>query len=480
MAPRFFVETLGCPKNAVDSDKVVASLLADGLTPVERGRGRRPDRGQHVCVRRGGPAGVDRHCPGAGRREASRRPAGRHRLHGRALRHRARRGAARGGRGRRLRGGGEPLPGRAHGPQAVRGPGPARAAPARADHAVGLREGGRGLRPGVCVLRDPVVPRQAAVALDRLDRSRGARRSSTAGVAEIVLVAQDLAWYGRDIGEPGSLAPLLRRLDRLAPRGLARRAAALPLPERGPRPAALDDARARDGRPVLRPLAAARVGAVAAEHEAVGQRRPVRRPHRAHPRERVRGRVPLVVHRRVPRRDRSRTTTSCSAFLREVRLDWAGFFPFSAEDGTPAATLRRADPRRTSRPSGCASAASCRTRSRRRRATRSSARRSRCSSTGSTPTPATLVGRTHREAPEIDGIVRVTGDAFARPGALVVRARHRGRGPGPRRPRHGGGRARARRRELARRADEAVRAGRGRDARRTSSRSPGCSSRSRR
>lgn len=34
MAPRFYVETLGCPKNAVDSDKVVASLLADGLTPA--------------------------------------------------------------------------------------------------------------------------------------------------------------------------------------------------------------------------------------------------------------------------------------------------------------------------------------------------------------------------------------------------------------------------------------------------------------
>ena len=32
-APSFYVETLGCPKNAVDSDKVVASLLADGLVP---------------------------------------------------------------------------------------------------------------------------------------------------------------------------------------------------------------------------------------------------------------------------------------------------------------------------------------------------------------------------------------------------------------------------------------------------------------
>src|SRR6266487_6608111 len=31
---RFYVETLGCPKNAVDSDKVTASLLADGLVPA--------------------------------------------------------------------------------------------------------------------------------------------------------------------------------------------------------------------------------------------------------------------------------------------------------------------------------------------------------------------------------------------------------------------------------------------------------------
>ena len=30
----FWVETLGCPKNAVDSDKVTASLLGDGLTPA--------------------------------------------------------------------------------------------------------------------------------------------------------------------------------------------------------------------------------------------------------------------------------------------------------------------------------------------------------------------------------------------------------------------------------------------------------------
>ena len=30
----FWVETLGCPKNEVDSDKIVASLLGDGLVPA--------------------------------------------------------------------------------------------------------------------------------------------------------------------------------------------------------------------------------------------------------------------------------------------------------------------------------------------------------------------------------------------------------------------------------------------------------------
>lgn len=32
---RFYIETLGCPKNQVDSDKLIGSLLADGLTPAE-------------------------------------------------------------------------------------------------------------------------------------------------------------------------------------------------------------------------------------------------------------------------------------------------------------------------------------------------------------------------------------------------------------------------------------------------------------
>ena len=32
---RFYVETLGCPKNQVDSDKIVGTLLTDGLVPTD-------------------------------------------------------------------------------------------------------------------------------------------------------------------------------------------------------------------------------------------------------------------------------------------------------------------------------------------------------------------------------------------------------------------------------------------------------------
>ena len=35
MAERFWIETLGCPKNQVDSDKLVGTMLADGLVPAD-------------------------------------------------------------------------------------------------------------------------------------------------------------------------------------------------------------------------------------------------------------------------------------------------------------------------------------------------------------------------------------------------------------------------------------------------------------
>ena len=34
MPTRYWVETLGCPKNQVDSDKLVGTLVADGMRPA--------------------------------------------------------------------------------------------------------------------------------------------------------------------------------------------------------------------------------------------------------------------------------------------------------------------------------------------------------------------------------------------------------------------------------------------------------------
>ena len=35
VSQRFYIETLGCPKNDVDSDKLVGALLADGMEPTD-------------------------------------------------------------------------------------------------------------------------------------------------------------------------------------------------------------------------------------------------------------------------------------------------------------------------------------------------------------------------------------------------------------------------------------------------------------
>ena len=37
---RFWVETLGCPKNQVDSDKLTGLLVRDGMAAAERARSR--------------------------------------------------------------------------------------------------------------------------------------------------------------------------------------------------------------------------------------------------------------------------------------------------------------------------------------------------------------------------------------------------------------------------------------------------------
>ena len=416
MAPRFFVETLGCPKNAVDSDKVVASLLADGLQSTERA-----EDADLIVVNT--CAFIE-----AARQESIdtalaladlKRPDARLVVTGcMAERYGTELAAA--------------LP--------------------EADAVVGFAGEGSisevvlmGRKPsGVRDLLElprpaPTMPWAYVKVAEGCDRAcafcaipsfRGKQRSRTidsieaevrgladAGVAEIVLVAQDLAWYGRDIGEPGSLAPLLRRLDRLTPRGLAR-----------VRLLYLYPSEVRD--PLLSTML---------ELETVVPYFDLSLQHASAPLLRAMKRwgsgdrfVDLIARIRASESQAAfrssfivgfpgETETDHDellAFLREVRLDWAGFFPFSIEDGTPAATLDQQIP-------ADLAAERLRECSELQDPITQAARDALVGETvdvlvdGFDPDTGELVGRTHREAPEIDGIVRVTGDAFARPGALV-------------------------------------------------------------
>src|SRR5581483_11611055 len=86
-------------------------------------------------------------------------------------------------------------------------------------------------------------------------------------------------------------------------RGPDPRPAPLPLPLAGAGSAGGGHARPRDAGAVLRPVAPARLRAAAQADAAVGERGPVRRDDRRDPPPRAGRRLPVVVHRRIPRRD---------------------------------------------------------------------------------------------------------------------------------------------------------------------------------
>ena len=104
-------------------------------------------------------------------------------------------------------------------------------------------------------------------------------------------------------------------------------------------------------------------------------------------------------------------------FLHAARLEWAGFFPFSVEDGTAAATLDgHIDTELAAeRLRECTAVQEPITDAARDALIGETVTVlvDRCDDEGG------IVGRTHREAPEIDGVVRIA-DADARPGALVA------------------------------------------------------------
>ena len=217
---------------------------------------------------------------------------------------------------------------------------------------LGVREGGRGLRPGLRVLRHPQLPGQAAQPHRSTRVLAEVDGLADGGVREVVLVAQDLAAYGRDQGRgERRIVPLVgevaRRVDRvrllyLYPSDLTDRlidaicATGVPyfdlsLQHASP-PLLRRMRRWGDGDRFLRRIDA------------------IRRP-------RARGRVPVELHRRLPGRDRGRPRHA-ARLRRAPQLDWAGFFAYSREHGhLRRRPRRRRRPRAGGRPAGRAARA---------------------------------------------------------------------------------------------------------------------------
>jgi ribosomal protein S12 methylthiotransferase len=411
---RFHVETLGCPKNAVDSDKLTASLLADGLQPA--GSAEEADLVVvNTCafVEAARQESIDTALTLAG----ARRPGAKLVVTGcMAERYGTELAAA--------------LP--------------------EADAVVGF--GGEGALADVVLKRKPTgvrdlleLPRPAPAApwayvkiAEGCDRAcafcaipsfRGKQRSRSPeaieaearslvelGAAELVLVAQDLAWYGRDTGDQGALAPLLRRLDALSAEGLARIRLLYLYPSevRDPLvPTMLE-------LPTVVPYFD-----LSLQHASATL---LRRMKRWGSGDRFRDIITEIRAREPDAAFRSsfivgfpgeteRDHDELLAFLADVELDWAGFFPFSSEDGTPAATMDGVvpDDLMHERLRECAEVQDPIT-----RATRDALIGANVDVLvdGVDDETGEPFGRTHREAPEIDGVVRI-GDAFARPGAHV-------------------------------------------------------------
>ncbi|HEV3451820.1 MAG TPA: 30S ribosomal protein S12 methylthiotransferase RimO [Acidimicrobiia bacterium] len=418
MADRFWVQTLGCPKNAVDSDKVRASLLADGLEPAPG-----PDQAELVVVNT--CAFVD-----AARRESIDTIL--------ALADTRRRGARLVVTGCLAERAGPELAAALPEVDAVVGfAGEADLAAVALD---APRRPPRGVRDLLELPRAaPTAPWAYVKVAEGCDRTcrfcaipsfRGRQRSRSpdavvaecrglveAGAAELVLVAQDVAWYGRDAGDPGALAPLLRRLDReLAPHGLLRLRLLYLYPSevRG----ALLDA-------ILDTPTAVPYFDLSLQH---ADRALLARMARWGSGERflalldrIRSRAPTAAFRSsfivgFPGETEA-GHESLLAFLEAGRLDWAGFFPFSPEDGTPAATMDGGVPDPVVREwlAECDEVQAPITAAARDELVGAELEVLVDGADGETGDP---VGRTHREAPEIDGRVQLRGGA-ARPGQLA-------------------------------------------------------------
>ena len=404
---RYWLETLGCPKNQVDSDKLAGTLRRRGL----RRRAAGPETADLVVVNTcafieaARQESIDTILALSDARRPGRPPGG-HRLPGRALRRGAGRRPARGRPGRRASacrspwppGDSRRRPGRPAGP-VVRSAQPAPSAGPR-------RPGPTSRWPRVATASAGSAPsRRSGAASGPGPWPTSWPRSSRSGVEEIVLVAQDLASYGRDLGLDDRAEPPIERLVRggVGPGG----------PDPAALPVSIRALRRSDRRhgchrlPLLRPVPAARVAvpccaACAAGATATASSTASTRIRACYPDAALRSSF-IVGYPGETEEDHDQLL----AFLAAAELDWAGFFPFSPEEGTYAAGLPDQVARRPGRRAPG-------------RVRRAAGRHHGPPAPGPGRADASRVlvdepgvARSHREAPEIDGVDPGAGGSAA-------------------------------------------------------------------
>jgi len=391
----FWVETLGCPKNQVDSDKLTGTMLADGLVPAAA-----PDEADVVVVNT--CAFIE-----AARQESIDTVL--------ALSDTRRAGARLVVTGCMAERYGAEL---------------AEALPEVDDVAgfgVPVTLKSRDEVPSLDLLNLPrpasAVPWAYVKVAEGCDRHcgfcaipsfRGKQRSRTVDsilaevdaldVKEIVLVAQDLASYGRDVGAAGSIVPLV---EAVAARVARTRLLYLYPSELNDR---LIDAICATGVPYFD---------LSLQHVAKGL---LRRMRRWGDGDRFLERIAAIRTREPDAAFRSSFIVGYPGeseddhdrllhFVEDAQLDWAGFFAFSPEDGTYAVEL---DGRV---PDGLVSERLLELSELQDRIT-AERRAALIGRKVDVLVDATGVGRTHREAPEIDGIVLVPHEW--EPGSFVA------------------------------------------------------------
>ena len=380
MAERFYIETLGCPKNQVDSDKLAGSMLAAGLERGCGSRRRRPRRRQHLRVHRGGAGRVDRDDP-LDRRRAPRKArassspvASPHAPEPSSPRRcqRSTRSSTSACRSTSSPGAAGDRKGRHRSVD-----GPARAVPDPGRGTVGLRQGRRGLRPALRILCDPELSRPTALArreailaeVDALDvhkRSCSLPRTSP---------ATDVTAAGR---APSSIS--------FAPSASASSECASFTCTRPRSPTSSSTPSSPPGFPYFD---------LSLQHVSRPLLRQMRRFGSA---ERFLSSGSTSIRAKAPEAalrssfilgypgETEEDHDELLAFLREAELDWAGFFTFSDEAGTYAQHVGRTRSPPRWRSSDCARRRRSRTRSR-------------------SPAGASLVGTTTRGARRCAGRV---------------------------------------------------------------------------